>query len=203
MRVNASGAPHPAGVKSIFVSTPEEFRAWLEERHSTESDVSVGYWKKGTSKPSLTWSEAVEQALCFRWIDGRANTIDDERWKQRLQSAQAGQQLEQGQHREGRQAPEGRPDAPRRPGRSRGAERGEVRRLLLRAGRAGEAAARLREAPARERRRLGVLDSTPPSYRRTATHWVVSAKREETRERRLDQLIESSAAGLHIPPLHR
>ena len=70
--------------KPIFFESPEAFRAWLEENHASAAEVSVGYWKKGNGKPSLTWSEAVDQALCFGWIDSRADTIDSERYRQRF-----------------------------------------------------------------------------------------------------------------------
>jgi uncharacterized protein YdeI (YjbR/CyaY-like superfamily) len=68
----------------IFFSSPQEFYDWLEENHESEAEVYVGYWKKATGRPSLTWSEAVDQALCFGWIDGRVNRIDDERHMQRF-----------------------------------------------------------------------------------------------------------------------
>jgi uncharacterized protein YdeI (YjbR/CyaY-like superfamily) len=70
--------------KPIFFASPEDFYAWLREHHETEAEVYVGYWKKHTGKPSLTWSQAVDQALCFGWIDGRLNRIDDERHMQRF-----------------------------------------------------------------------------------------------------------------------
>jgi uncharacterized protein YdeI (YjbR/CyaY-like superfamily) len=68
----------------IFFSSPQEFYDWLEENHESVAEVYVGYWKKATSRPSLTWSEAVDQALCFGWIDGRVNRIDGERHMQRF-----------------------------------------------------------------------------------------------------------------------
>ena len=68
----------------IYFSSPEEFYDWLEEHHETDDEVYVGYWKKHTGRASLTWSEAVDQALCFGWIDGRLNRIDDERHMQRF-----------------------------------------------------------------------------------------------------------------------
>jgi uncharacterized protein YdeI (YjbR/CyaY-like superfamily) len=71
-------------VKPIYFSSPQEFYDWLEEHHESDTEVYVGYWKKHTGKPSLTWSEAVDQALCFGWIDGRVNRIDDERHMQRF-----------------------------------------------------------------------------------------------------------------------
>ena len=68
----------------IFFGSPQEFYDWLEEHHETEAEVYLGYWKKHTGRPSLTWSEAVDQALCFGWIDGRVNRIDDESHMQRF-----------------------------------------------------------------------------------------------------------------------
>ena len=68
----------------IFFSSPQEFYDWLEENHESEGEVYVGYWKKATGRASLSWSEAVDQALCFGWIDGRVNRIDHERHMQRF-----------------------------------------------------------------------------------------------------------------------
>ena len=70
--------------EAIFFSAPGEFRAWLEEHHETETEVWVGYYKKATGKPSLTWSEAVDEALCVGWIDGKLQRIDGERHRQRF-----------------------------------------------------------------------------------------------------------------------
>src|SRR5918998_2787149 len=79
-----------ADAEPIFFGSPEAFYAWLEQNHDSVSEVYVGYWKKHTGKPSLTWSEAVDQALCFGWIDGRLNRVDDERHIQRFTPRRAG-----------------------------------------------------------------------------------------------------------------
>lgn len=71
-------------MESIFFSSPEEFRDWLEEHHATASECRVGMWKKETGKPTLSWSEAVDQALCYGWIDGRQSPIDDFSWSIRF-----------------------------------------------------------------------------------------------------------------------
>ena len=71
-------------MKPIYFSSPQEFYDWLEEHHESDTEVYVGYWKKHTWKPSLTWSEAVDQALCFGWIDGRSQRIDDDWFVQRF-----------------------------------------------------------------------------------------------------------------------
>ena len=68
----------------IFFDGPEHFREWLEAHHDTEDEVHVGFWKKATGKQTMSWSQAVDQALCFGWIDGKLNRIDDERHRQRF-----------------------------------------------------------------------------------------------------------------------
>src|SRR5437762_563654 len=64
-------------VKPTFFATPSEFRAWLEEHHNTAQELLVGFYKKSSGKPSITWPESVDQALCFGWIDGVRKGIDD------------------------------------------------------------------------------------------------------------------------------
>jgi uncharacterized protein YdeI (YjbR/CyaY-like superfamily) len=190
----------PGAVDAIFFSTPAEFRAWLEEHHDTESEVWVGYFKKATGKPTMTWPQAVEEALCFGWIDGKLQRIDDERHRQRF--------------------------TPRRPG-SNWSEINVAKVADLRtAGRmrpAGEAAfAARRDDPTAltyERRHEAAFDADQEAafranqtawawfgeqsdaYRHMATFWVVSAKRPETQAKRLGSLIESSAAGRRVPAL--
>jgi uncharacterized protein YdeI (YjbR/CyaY-like superfamily) len=180
----------------IFFESPEEFYAWLEEHHETESEVYVGMYKQHTGQRAMSWSEAVDQALCFGWIDGRANRIDDDRYMQRF--------------------------TPRRPGSNwseinvekvaRLSEAGLMRPAGLAAFERGrrDGAAPETELPPEYEERLraspaaaAYFDSKPSWYRRTAARWVMSAKREETRERRLAQLIEDSAGGLDVKPLRR
>jgi uncharacterized protein YdeI (YjbR/CyaY-like superfamily) len=186
--------------EAIYFSTPADFRAWLEEHHETASEVWVGYYKKATAKPTMSWSEAVDEALCFGWIDGKLQRIDDERHRQRF--------------------------TPRRPRSNwsavniaKVAELREQGRMTP-AGEAAFAARRGDQSPySYERRHEAAFDAEqeaafranepawawfgaqPPSYRTTATFWVVSAKRPETRARRLATLIECSADQRRIPPL--
>ena len=86
--------------EAIFFDGPEAFYAWLEENHDSEPEVLVGFYKKATGKQTMTWSQAVDQALCFGWIDGVMRRLDDERHIQRFTPRKAGQQLEQGQRGE-------------------------------------------------------------------------------------------------------
>jgi uncharacterized protein YdeI (YjbR/CyaY-like superfamily) len=186
---------------AIFFSAPAEFRAWLEKHHGKASEVRVGYYKKATGKPTLTWSEAVDEALCFGWIDGKLQRIDEERHRQRF--------------------------TPRRPTSNWSAINIAKVAELRAQGRltpAGEAAfaARREDRSAvysYERRHEAAFDAEQeatfrasetawewfeaqsPSYRTMATFWVVSAKRPETRAKRLAALIECSAERRRIPAL--
>ena len=187
----------------IFFASPQEFYDWLEEHHETESEVYVGMHKKHTGKRAMSWSEAVDQALCFGWIDGRANGIDDDRYMQRFTPRRPGSNWSKinvekvARLKEaGLMRPAGLAAFERRTDARTGVysfERGEDAALPP------EYEQRLRANPAA----ADYFDRKPPWYRRTAAHWVMSAKREETRERRLGQLIEDSAAGLDIKPLRR
>src|SRR5215210_1393944 len=71
-------------MEPTFFKTPADFREWLERNHASERELLVGYYKKGTGKPSLTWPESVDEALCFGWIDGIRRTIDDESYSIRF-----------------------------------------------------------------------------------------------------------------------
>ena len=70
--------------KPIFFESPQAFYDWLEEHHETETEVYVGFHKTHTGKRAMSWSESVDQALCFGWIDTRANRIDEDRYMQRF-----------------------------------------------------------------------------------------------------------------------
>jgi uncharacterized protein YdeI (YjbR/CyaY-like superfamily) len=190
-------------MEPTFFATPAEFRAWLEEHHASESEVHVGFYKRGTGRPSMTWDESVDEALCFGWIDGVRHSLGEESYTIRF--------------------------TPRKPGSIWSAlnvarvGKLEERRRMTPAGRRAFAArtpertgvyAFEQEAEAvftpEEQSRLRAdaeasawFAAQAPSYRRAATHWVVSAKRDETRERRLAQLISHSAQGRTVPPLTR
>ncbi len=180
-----------------FFATAADFRAWLEANHATAGELLVGYYKVGSGRPSINWPESVDQALCFGWIDGIRRRIDDESYSIRF--------------------------TPRRPGSHWSLV--NVRRALELSEQglmtpAGLAAFEARDAARDEQysyeRRSAAFDAAyeaefqadaaawaywqaqPAHYRRGATHWVTSAKREETRRKRLATLIEDSAAGRWI-----
>jgi uncharacterized protein YdeI (YjbR/CyaY-like superfamily) len=190
-------------VTPIYFSSPQDFYDWLEENHETADEVYVGFFKKATNKPSLTWSQAVDHALCFGWIDTRSNSIDEDRYMQRFTPRKPGSNWSKinvekvAKLKEaGLMRPAGLAAYERRSDDRTGVysfERGEHVAL------SPEFEERLRaNAAAAE-----YFDSRPPWYRRTAIHLIMSAKREETRLRRLVQLIEDSAAGRDIKQLRR
>jgi uncharacterized protein YdeI (YjbR/CyaY-like superfamily) len=184
-----------------FFATPEEFRAWLERHHDSESELLVGFHKKGSGRPSITWPESVDQALCFGWIDGVRRRIDDASYSIRFTPRKArsnwsavnvkrvGELTEQGLMR-----PAGIAAFERRSDDKTAVYAYEQRKTA--------------ELDPEQERRFRAdeqawtwFQAQPPSYRRTATYWVISAKKEETRQRRLERLIADSAAGRPIPSL--
>jgi uncharacterized protein YdeI (YjbR/CyaY-like superfamily) len=182
-------------VKTRYFKTPAEFRGWLVKNHNTATELGVVLHRKASGKPTMTWSEAVDQALCFGWIDSIARRMDETSRVQRF--------------------------TPRKPKSNwsavniRKVKELEAQGLMTPAGLA--AFARREEARSGvysyENRHLAKLDQDreatfkanvaawaffgkqPPSYRQTAIYWVMNAKREETRSKRLTKLIEVSAAG--------
>lgn len=64
--------------KPVFFPTPAKFNAWFKKNHAKKDELIVGFYKKDTGKPSITWPESVDEALCFGWIDGIRRRIDDE-----------------------------------------------------------------------------------------------------------------------------
>ena len=179
------------------------FRRWLEKHHSSADELWVGFYKKGASQSGITYKEAVDEALCFGWIDGVRNGIDAERYTNRFTPRKPKSNWSDvNTHRvkelieEGRMHPAGLAAFELRDAARSGVYSFENR----------EAATLTQEQAARFRRNAGAwtfFQSQPPGYRKTAIWWVVSAKREETREKRLATLIEDSANRLRIAMLRR
>jgi uncharacterized protein YdeI (YjbR/CyaY-like superfamily) len=185
-------------METRYFKTPAEFRAWLAKHHDTATEIGVVFHRKASGKPSMMWSDAVDQALCFGWIDSIARRIDETSRVQRF--------------------------TPRRPKSNWSAVNikkvEELRASGLMAP-AGLAAFALRNEArsgvySYENRHLAALDpereaifraaaaaweffgKQPPSYRQTAIYWVMNAKRDETRSKRLSRLIEVSAHGRRL-----
>ena len=187
----------------MFFETPSQFRAWLEEHHEDEPELWVGFHKKGSGRPSLTWPESVDEALCFGWIDGVRRRIDDASYAIRFTPRKPGSTWSKVNLERVRELTE--QDLMRAAGLKAFEERVEEKTGIY----AYEQrdAAQLDYAQLRQfrsnRKAWEFFQDQPPWYRKTATWWVVSAKKEETRARRLATLIEDSERGRTIRQLTR
>ena len=190
-------------VPPVFFATGEEFRTWLARHHATATELWVGFHRKHTRRPSLTWPKSVDAALAFGWIDGIRKTLDADAYVIRFTPRKRGsvwsnvnikkaEALIQADlmHPAGLRAFEARDETKsgiyafeqRQHPQFSTAERKEFRAHVA---------------------AWSFFQAQPPGYRRLTTHWVVSAKRPETRARRLRTLIADSAAGLRIRELRR
>ena len=180
-----------------FFPTPSTFRKWLAANHTKAKELVVGFYKKGSGKPSITWPESVDEALCFGWIDGVRNSIDEESYRIRF--------------------------TPRKPSSVWSAVNIRNVERLIKEKRMQPAG--LKAFEARKENRSGIyayeqrspelvepyagifkrnkaawkfFQAQPPYYRKTMNWWIVSAKQEGTRSKRLDKLIEESAKGKRL-----
>ncbi|MEM8959869.1 MAG: YdeI/OmpD-associated family protein [Acidobacteriota bacterium] len=184
-----------------FFPTPTDFRAWLDEHHATADHLWVGYYKKATKKPSVTWEETVEEALCYGWIDGIRKSRDAESYvirftprKPKSVWSQRNIDIVERLIAEDRMKAEGlaafafkdvHPDS----GYATANDATLPDQMITRFKKNASAWAFYQEQP--------------PGYRRQSARWVTSAKREETRERRLATLIVDSANRLRIKQLRK
>ena len=190
----------PAGILSF--ETPAKLRAWLRKNHGAAAELWLGFYKKGSGKPSVTWPESVDEALCVGWIDGIRKSLGAERYVIRFTPRKAGSVWSavniarvRALEAEGRMLAAGRKAFEARRENRSGIYSYEQRSPSL--------------PPAYERlvRKNAAawkfFDAQPPSYRKAAVWWVVSAKKEETRSKRLGRLIAFSAKSLRIPQFTR
>jgi uncharacterized protein YdeI (YjbR/CyaY-like superfamily) len=182
----------------LFFTTPAELRDWLDEHHQTADEVIVGAWKKATGKPTLTWPEIVEEALCVGWIDSIRRSVPGDGWAIRLtprRKRSIWSAVNVAKVAELRAAGRMRPA-----GEAAFAARRDDRTAIY----SFEQAADPELAPVEAARfqaneaAWAWFSAKSPSFRKQALHWVISAKKPETRERRLATLIEDSAAGRPI-----
>ena len=187
-------------MKPAFFRTPAEFREWLDKHHATTDELWVGYYKKNSGKPSITWPESVDEALCYGWIDGIRKSIDDTSYVIRF--------------------------TPRRPGSIWSGVNIKRAQALIELGRVQPAGLKAYEA--RRENKSGVysyeqrsvdleepynrllkknkaawsfFQAQPVSYRKAISWWIISAKKEETRLKRLEKLTAFSAQGQRLPEL--
>jgi uncharacterized protein YdeI (YjbR/CyaY-like superfamily) len=182
-----------------FFARPAAFRKWLAAHHAKKTEIIVGFYKTGTGRPSMTWPESVDEALCVGWIDAVRRRIDEESYTIRFTPRKARSIWSEVNARrmaaliaEGRVLPAGLAAFARRSAEKTGNYSYERREP------AQFEAAQERQFRAHQEA-WKYFQSEAPWYRRTATHWVTSAKKEETRQRRLAVLIDNCARGLRIP----
>lgn len=181
-------------MEPTFFRSPSELRNWFEQNHATAGELWVGYYKKSSRQPSITWPESVDEALCYGWIDGIRKGVDDISYKIRF--------------------------TPRQPASVWSAVNIKRAEALIEQGRMRPAG--LKAFQARQENKSGIysyeqrgeqleepynhmlqmnkaawdfFQAQSPSYRKAAGWWVISAKKEETRLKRLEKLIEDSARG--------
>ncbi len=186
----------------IFFASPLELRNWLDQNHDTLQELWVGYYKKGAGKPSLTWPESVDQALCFGWIDGIRKSIDADRYTIRFTprnpksvwSAINVKRVEE-LTKLGLMLPAGMKVFEGRD--KKKSELYSFEQVSIELNDHYERHFRENEQAWR------FFETQAPSYRKTAIWWVISAKQEETRLKRLEILIDDSFHGRKIGPLRR
>lgn len=187
----------------LYFASPAEWRKWLSRYHKTETELWVGFYKRDTGRPSLTWPESVDEALCYGWIDGIRKRVDDGRYVIRFTPRKPGSTWSLVNIRRvgeltkaRRMRSEGLKAFRRRSEDKSGTYTYEQRRAAeLRPG----DVALIQQHPTAWK----YFSSRPPGYRRLASFWVISAKKEETRRRRLEALIAACGAGQPIGPMRR
>ena len=184
-------------MKPIFFTQPAEFRKWLEENHESETELLVGYYKISSGKPTLSWSESVDEAICFGWIDGIRRKIDEESYCNRF--------------------------TPRKPRSNWSAVNIKKVEELIQSGKMTAAGLAAFEKRTENRSEIYSYENKPeklepdlekrfqekkaawefftaqaPSYQKTMFYWVMSAKQAKTRFSRLEKLIQASESGNRI-----
>ena len=190
------------GESPVFFPTPSDFRAWLEEHHLSSDELWVGYYKKATGKPSVTWEETVKEALCYGWIDGVRKSRDRETYMIRFTPRKPGSVWSQRNiayvnelKAEGRMQTAGLAAfAHKDVHQDSGYRAAELASEL-----SAEMIKQFQSSPAA----WEFFQAQPPGYRRQSTYWVMSAKREETRKRRFATLLRDSEDGLRIKDLRK
>ena len=187
----------------VFFASTDEFRAWLAEHHASASELWVGFHKKHTARPSLTWPQSVDAALAFGWIDGIRKSLDADAYVIRFTPRKRGSiwsnvniRKAEALIREGLMHPAGLSAFEGREAKKSGIYSFEQRKQP-----------ELTPAELKQLRGNAAawkfFQAQPPGYRRLVTYWVISAKRPETRARRLRTLIDDSTTGARIREMRR
>ncbi len=185
-----------ADLKPLFMKSKSEWREWLERNHHKEQGVWLLFHKKHTGKPGLSYEDAVEEALCFGWIDSTLRRIDKEKHvirfsprRKRSVWSEINRRRVEKLMREGKMAAAGlaKVEEAKKSGKWFTAYTSKGKPTIP---------SDLREALMRDKKAWQNFNNFAPSYQNIYIHWVLSAKREETRKRRINQVVERSARNL-------
>jgi len=179
-------------------ASQKAFRKWLEKNHHKMKELFVGFYKKASGRSGITYKEAVDEALCFGWIDGIKKRVDEESYTHRFTprtkksywsavNTKRFQELQQ----LGLVAPPGQAAFDAR-------DPSKTQRYSFEREQAEVFSPEIEKRFRAKKKAWQFFESQPPSYRKLATFWIMSAKREETRAKRLERLIGESAAGKRI-----
>jgi uncharacterized protein YdeI (YjbR/CyaY-like superfamily) len=187
----------------LFFATPAEFRTWLHKNHASQKVQWIGYYKKATKTPSMTWSESVDQALCYGWIDGLRKTIDNKSYKirftpRKVKSNWSKVNLDKMDvlTKENLMMPSGLAIYKKRTAKSTIQAAYEQGTLVLDP---------IYESQIKANSKAWdyYTNKLTPSYKKVSIHWVMSAKQKSTRQKRLGILITAAAEGLMIPQIQK
>jgi len=179
-----------------YFATEADFRRWLASNHARAPELLVGFWKKGTGKPSIDWPQARDQALCFGWIDGVRHPLGDEAYTIRFTPRRKGSiwsEVNVARYNALTKAGQMTPAGVRAYEENKGKTGVYAYENQLKELTDAETAAFRRNKAA-----WADWEKRPPGYRKVVLHWVTGAKRPETRAKRLATLIEDSAAGRKV-----
>lgn len=184
-------------MKPIFFASQTDFRKWLEKNHETETEVLVGFYKVASGKPSMTWSESVDQALCFGWIDGVRRSIDDESYSNRFtprrpKSIWSAINI--------KKVEELTKQSLMKPAGIAAFERREESRSKIYSYEKAPVAldAELEKHFKANKKAWEYFESKGNWYKKKATNWVMSAKQEATKLKRFEKLLAESEAGREV-----
>lgn len=181
-------------MQPVFFTQPSEFRKWLELNHQKETGLLVGYYKTGSGKPSITWSESVDEALCFGWIDGVRQSIDEARYQIRFTPRKPNSiwslvncRKVEALIAQGRMHPAGLASYEKRKEAKSGIYAYEKEEVAF--------SKEIEKQFKANKKAWAYFQTLAPSYRKPSTNWVMSARQENTRMKRLLQLIADCEAG--------
>ena len=190
-------------MKPRFFKTPAELRAWFTENHERVTEFHVGFYKRDSGKPSITWPESVDEALCVGWIDGVRRSIDEVSYTIRFTPRKKRSIWSAVNIKRADGTREAGPHAPRGTQGLRGARGAPLGDLRLRAAHRGDGRAVRVTIFKKDRAAWKFYQTMPPWYRKTTGWWIISAKKEETRLKRLATLMEHCRSKRTLPQYER